>query len=259
MPQATILQDYADYLQLERSANTASAYVRDVQQCIRWLRNRQLTWNDANVRQWLLSLPVGDRSRARKLASLRSFAHFAQWPLTVEGIRFSRPLPPVPTVDALRTLLHQMPLADRVMAELLYGTGMRVSELAQVKWSDIRWEDRMILVHGKGRKDRMVLFPSTTIPLLQQWYETTGRPDGESLVIAHARETIARRLERYGLYPHLLRHAMATHCYEGGMDLRALQTLLGHSSLRTVEIYTHVSPQHLHAAYDGAHPLERAT
>lgn len=255
MAKATLLEDYAAYLNLYRSNNTEHAYLVDVRQCLIWLRDHELLWNDENVQKWLASLRVSDRTRARKIAALRSFAHFAQWPLTIETIHYPQALPIVPSVEEVQALLGQLPLADRVIVELLYATGMRVSELVRMTWGDIRWDVQTILVHGKGSKDRMVIFPDSTAVLLREWHWHRHQPSPDEEVIGLRRETVTRRLARYGIYPHLMRHACATHCLEGGMDLRAIQEMLGHASLRTVEIYTRISPQHLQESYRRAHPL----
>ena len=169
----------------------------------------------------------------------------------------------------------EVPLRDRAVVELLYGSGLRVSELCGVDLADVDMAGRWLRVLGKGRKERMVPFHDTCASALQAWLDQ-GRPhlateeSGAALFLGargkrlHDRE-VRRFLARYGVevgargrvHPHKLRHAFATHLLEGGADLRAIQELLGHASLSTTQRYTHVSIDRLMEVYDRAHPLSR--
>ncbi len=158
------------------------------------------------------------------------------------------------------------------MVELLYGSGLRVSELCGLDRAGVDLPGRWLRVLGKGRKERMVPFHDACAAALQAWLDQ-GRPalvtdqSGDALFLGarggrlHDRE-VRRFLARYGVevgargrvHPHMLRHAFATHLLEGGADLRAIQELLGHASLSTTQRYTHVDVARLTRVYDAAHP-----
>ena len=165
-----------------------------------------------------------------------------------------------------------LPLRDRAVVELLYGSGLRVSELCGLNLADLDMPGRWLRVLGKGRKERLVPFHDACAAALTAWLDA-GRPSlatdesGTALFLGarggrlHDRE-VRRFLARYGVevgargrvHPHKLRHAFATHLLEGGADLRAIQELLGHASLSTTQRYTHVDVARLTRVYDAAHP-----
>jgi len=203
-----------------------------------------------------------------------------------EGIRQDHPLHHLPALNQTRTLPHAMDehavecllespdisssigLRDRCMLELMYATGMRVSELITLTLSQLDTQTQMLRVIGKGNKERLVPFGDVASEWLLQWLNE--RPDHDSSLLfpgrrgrVMSRQNIWLRIKKYASEagvkpapsPHTLRHAFATHLLNHGAELRALQLLLGHCSIATTEIYTHVSRIRLHEAVNQAHPL----
>jgi site-specific recombinase XerD len=206
---------------------------------------------------------------ARKLAAVRSFLRLSLGPGRVPDVplapRRPRRLPIVPTereVDAeLESLDDDAPLAlrNRALAELLYSAGLRSREVVSLDLGDVDFEQESVHVKGKGGKERVVPLGEEAAHWLSR-YMHEARP-----TLAPAREAAlfvsvrGRRLDTSALrrlfpHPHRLRHAFATHLLEGGADLRTIQELLGHSSLSTTQIYSHVDGKRLRRAYDRAHP-----
>jgi integrase/recombinase XerC len=166
-------------------------------------------------------------------------------------------------------------LRDAAMIELLYGTGLRISELCRLDLRDVDLARRTARVFGKGRKERVVPFHDTCAAAIERWIDegrtALVREDDGALFVGdrgrriHDR-VVRRSLERYGVevgargrvHPHKLRHAFATHLLEGGADLRGIQELLGHASLGTTQRYTHVDSARLARVYDQAHPRAKA-
>ena len=171
---------------------------------------------------------------------------------------------------------------DRAILELLYATGLRVAELVALDWRDLELKERVLRTLGKGGKERMVPFGRPAQAALRAWRsgwtalrarQDAGRlegPDEEPLFVNLRGErltdrSVRRILDRYvdatatasGVHPHTLRHTFATHLLEGGADLRAIQELLGHSSLSTTQRYTHVDIERLQSVYRDAHPRAR--
>ncbi len=305
MPQSlqTAIHAFLDWLRLERasSPHTVAAYARDLDRFARHLgpATPVAAFTSADVEAFLAALanpaaPLSPRSAARALSAVRSFGAFClrerlrdDHPAkAVSGPKPGRPLPVVPTEAQADALLvtpddsDPLGLRDRAMLELLYASGLRVSELIGVRLGDLALDRGVLRVTGKGRKTRLVPFGDAAREALSR-YLALSRPE---LVAAATRAGLGRlpdalfltrrggpltrqafwkNLKRYaGLAslpettsPHKLRHAFATHLLDGGADLRSVQALLGHADIATTQIYTHVSQQRLHAAYLAAHPL----
>jgi len=160
-------------------------------------------------------------------------------------------------------------LRDLALLELLYGCGLRSAEAVGLRLEDVRRDEGMLIVRGKGRKTRMVPFCEKTLTALEAWLvvrPTTAADtvlltvNGNPLNTSDVRRIVAGVAVRAGVecHPHMLRHACATHLLEGGADLRSIQEFLGHSRITTTEIYTHVSEAHLRTSYLSAHPRARA-
>lgn len=229
-------------------------------------------------------------SIARRLASLRSFFRFAQREGLVAAnpakpLRNPRPdrkLPHFLTTDEIRQLLDGPPankpmgLRDRAMLETMYSAGLRVSELVGLSDGDLDLEDGVCRVKGKGRKERLAPLGSFAVRALHDWLgvrvlhpRVPAGPAAPVFVNRFGRRlttrSVARMLEKLlaetGLdtrtTPHTLRHSFATHLLDRGADIRSVQELLGHKSLVTTQIYTHVSTAGLRAAYEKAHPRAR--
>jgi integrase/recombinase XerC len=183
----------------------------------------------------------------------------------------------IETADAARGGAES--LRDRLMLELLYGSGLRVSELFGLDLDAVSARDAEVRVVGKGRKERVVPLSGKTLEALDAYlprrselrHPKTGFIDERALLVTRAGRRLSvrriqRLVQRYGslgagrpdLHPHALRHSCATHLLEGGADLRVIQELLGHASLATTQRYTHVSLDQLLSVYDKAHPLARA-
>lgn len=248
------------------------------------------------VRSFLARLQrdgIGRRSQGRALAALRSLFRFA----CREGILERNPARPVRTPKAPQRLPSHLrpgeieglleaaggadPLSrrDRALLEVLYASGLRVGELVGLDWRDLDLRARVLRVVGKGGKERMVPFGRPAAEALSRWLEVWGEvrgplaADGEEPVLLNHRggrlsdRSVRRILDRRvtaaaldaGIHPHTLRHTFATHLLEQGADLRAIQELLGHSSLATTQRYTHLEVERLLAVYRQAHPRSRAT
>jgi integrase/recombinase XerD len=294
-----LLGRYLDHLRAERglAANTVAAYRRDLEVYGRFLQEvsitdpRQTTGEDLeSFVAWLRQRPsasgrpYASASVARIVVAVRGFHRF----LAREGLvpddvsaglgapRAGRSLPKALSVVEVERLLaapvgdEPLALRDRAMLELLYGAGLRISELTGLDVDDVDRIERLVRVHGKGDKQRLVPYGEVADHALDRWL-VGGRPAlaprGPALFV-NAR---GGRLSRQGAWklvrahatqvdlgdrvsPHTLRHSFATHLLDGGADVRAVQELLGHASVTTTQIYTLVSRSALREVYERAHP-----
>ncbi len=219
------------------------------------------------------------RSVARKLAALRAFFRF----LTREGAIPANParllatpklpqtLPTVMTAEQANRLVdataREGPIRDRVIFELLYGCGLRVSELVGLNLTDLDGTERWLRVRGKGRKERQVPFGAKAAEALERYLQARAGHASPALLLNRTGgrlsvRTVERIVKQYAVrfagdpavHPHSFRHAYATHLLSDGADLRAIQELLGHASLSTTQKYTQVSLEDLMKTYDKAHP-----
>lgn len=279
------------YLEAERqvSAHTLSAYRSDLAKVSAFAQRQQLDcWSAlqvADVRQLVAELHAGGlvgRSIARLLSALRGLYAY----LVREGVckhdpaagirppKGARKLPKVLDVDRAQQLLDS-PVADNFSAcrdhailELLYSSGLRLSELVGLNLADIDLPQGLVLVLGKGNKQRMLPVGSKAVTAVQRWLSVReqvhtqdqalfvgvrGRRMSPQLVRERVRQVGARELGQH-LHPHMLRHSFASHMLESSHDLRAVQELLGHADISTTQIYTHLDFQHLAHVYDQAHP-----
>jgi integrase/recombinase XerC len=256
---------------------TRRAYRTDLEQFAGWLEAQRLGLADVDVR--VLSGDAAELGRrrpklapasiARKLSSVRSLLGFALGPARVPDAslapRRARRLPSAPKpaeVDALLEGLRgngALGLRNRALVELIYSAGLRSAEAVGLDLQDVDFDQELVHVLGKGGKQRTVPLGEEAAYRLSV-YLREGRPqlarDAENAVFLSAR---GRRLDTSTLRrlvpnPHRLRHAFATHLLEGGADLKVIQELLGHSSLSTTQIYSHVDARRLRRVYDRAHP-----
>lgn len=226
---------------------------------------------------------------SRKLASLRSLFRFASREGLVESNpakplrnpRRERKLPHFLSTDEIALLLVAPPpegmgLRDRAILETLYSAGLRVSEVVGINDGDLDLAGGLVRVRGKGRRERLSPLGSHAVRALRRWLAVrqlkSGRPDRKSPVFVNKAGTrlttrsVARMLEKHLLAaglslrtsPHTLRHSFATHLLDRGADIRSVQELLGHKSLMTTQIYTHLSTATLKLVYEKAHPRARA-
>ena len=284
------LQDFLTHLQLERGASphTVEAYRRDLIDLGAFTERQD---PDLIPVELLDDYAVALRERGfspatvrRRLAAVRAFLkHRAREggrpdagrtvPLPRLGRRLPEPLTRA-EAEAIVTRPDTSPrgLRDRAMLELLYGAGLRVSELVTLRVSDVDLEEGLVRCFGKGRKQRTVPMGSRAGAALRA-YVGRGRPylgrmqRGDILFLNHRGQGITRQAvfqivrehaRAAGIVktvtPHTLRHSFATHLIEGGCDLRTVQEMLGHASIETTQVYTHVSPEHVRRAYYRAHP-----
>ncbi len=312
-PVAPLVRQFLDYLKLEKhfSDYTGKSYGADLAQFCQFLggeigsthatppsaAHAALPMDDKlsgceplTVREFLAYLHAQNYTKsttARKLATLRSFYKFCirrnvcqQSPLlSIRTPKQERRLPKCLDLEQVQKLMDApgdgdlLSARDKAMLEVLYSSGIRVSELVELDMGDIDLQEGVLRVRGKGRKDRLTPIGSQAIRAVQRYFElrmseprladkVTGRvflnKHGESL----STRSVRRKLDKYlveagldpGISPHTLRHSFATHLLNNGADLRSVQELLGHQSLSTTQVYTHLTTARMKQAYDDAHP-----
>jgi site-specific recombinase XerD len=259
------------------SEGTRRAYRVDVRQFAEWLERRGTTLDDVDVRalaEYAAELGRG-RPRlapatvARKLAAVRSFLRFTLGRSRVPDIplapRRPRRLPDAPKQEEVEALLAELegdgplPLRNRALVELVYSAGLRSAEAVGLDLADVDFEQELVRVRGKGSKERVVPLGEQAaywlaVYLRQARPELARGADDAFFLSARGRRLDTSTLRRLVRHPHRLRHAFATHLLEGGADLRTIQELLGHSSLSTTQVYSHVDGRRLRRVYDRAHP-----
>jgi integrase/recombinase XerD len=281
-----LIQQYLDFLTIEKglSENSLMSYSADLSQFVDFLEQNHITALDeldaTTILAWLVDLSakgLKPGSRARHLIAVRGLYKF----LANEKLITRNPvnhidipktglaLPKTMTITEVARLIDapgtQTPRALRntAMLEIMYGTGLRVSELIRIKLQDINLAANFVRVMGKGSKERIIPMGSKARTATEQWIEH-GRPamlkniSSPYLFIARKGRPMTRQafwkiIKKYALEagisknitPHTLRHSFATHLLEGGADLRAVQTMLGHSDISTTQIYTHISKEYL--------------
>ena len=238
----------------------------------------------ADLRRFFLHLKrdksYSPRSIHRKICSLKSFFKFLKKEGTIainpaeniESPKIPKSLPKTISVEeAMKLLATPQNSRDKTILFLLYGTGLRVSELSNLNIDQLDLTNRMIhIVGGKGNKDRIIPLPDLIIPILEDYISTREDKAKDSAFILNRSgnrltpRSIQRLVKKYKrgaglgnktLTPHTLRHAFATHLLSNAVDIRVIQELLGHASLSTTQLYTHVSLEHLRESYDLGHPL----
>jgi site-specific recombinase XerD len=256
---------------------TRRSYRVDLEHFARWLESRRLRVEDVGVREltaYAAELGRG-RSRlapasiARRLAAVRSFlrAVLGAERVPEAGLAPRRPrrLPDPPRAAEIERTLERLdgdgPLAlrNRALVELLYSAGLRSAEAVGLDLGDVDFEQELVLVRGKGGKERAVPLGEEAAWWLARYLEHARpqlavRAENAFFLSVRGRRLDTSTLRRISPHPHRLRHAFATHLLEGGADLRTIQELLGHSSLSTTQIYSHVDGKRLRRVYDRAHP-----
>ena len=284
-----LITKFTNYLKTERnySKHTISNYARDLRFLLQFLKGRKIDRTAA--REYLLALEkkhYSRRSVARKLSSTRSFFRFLMREKLAKQNPFENLLTPklpkkLPNFlyqEELKKLLAEpntkspLGLRDQAILEVIYGTGLRVAEIVRMNINDVDFDEGEIKVLGKGAKERIVLFGSHAQAALHN-YIREGRPfllaqkktpalfinrrggrltcrSVERMITFYAKEAQLQKR----VTPHTLRHSFATHLLSGGADLRMVQELLGHVSLSTTQVYTHITKERLKEVYDSAHP-----
>ncbi|WDP92987.1 MAG: site-specific tyrosine recombinase XerD [Desulfobacter sp.] len=286
---------YIDFLLIEKglSANSIEAYTADLISYITYLEGNKITdisqTDTAAILGWLVHLTrngLSPKSRARHLTTIRGFYKYLSGekritknPIKdVELPKTGRSLPKVISVAEVELLLaagdprNPRDLRNIAMMEIMYGAGLRVSELISLKLNDVNLEAGFVRVMGKGSKERMVPMGTQARQTTGKWIET-GRPlvlkqyTSDWLFAARAGKPMTRQafwkiIKKYAaiagisrnVSPHTLRHSFATHLLEGGADLRSVQAMLGHSDISTTQIYTHISREYLVKMHQAFHP-----
>lgn len=279
------------HLETERdaSAHTLRSYRKDLDIFFEYIYSTAKPADPPDIRGFIaeqISKGLKKNTVARRLATIRSFFKFLQR----EGLVKTNParlinapkipklLPKFLTVDDAFALIEKpkgigfLPARDKAVLELLYSSGLRVSELAGLNQEDIDIKEETVKVRGKGKKERIVPIGSKAIDALKTYFVERAllkkndiafflNRNGSRLTDRGLRRIVVK-YARAALFdgrigPHTLRHTFATHLLQGGADLRVIQELLGHSSLSTTQKYTHLDITHLMAIYDKAHPLAK--
>ena len=270
------------------SDHTVKAYRQDIQQFFDYMKNNKLQISKDNIRDFISDIFLRQRNKAtvsRKIYAIRSYFAYLQSRGEIEknpfdGIRspkVEKKLPQILTEKEMIDFLDRIPgdgflnSRNKALFEMLYATGLRVSEIANLKQNDIDMKERLIRVLGKGKKERIVPFNKTASDALLTYLDEKRKKFGrmESVIFVNYRGTkisersIERILEKLYLetsgsvkkvYPHLFRHSFASHLLQRGANLRVIQELLGHSNLTTTEVYTSLNYSDLLKTYMAFHP-----
>ncbi|QRN86327.1 tyrosine recombinase [Clostridia bacterium] len=285
-----VLEDEKNY-----SKHTINAYRRDLQAFFAFLLEKgELKGSDGpemithlQVRRYLGKLnskKYASSTMARHITALRAYFTYLESEELLDENPMQRIVSPkiakkipeflyqeqIQSLMKLPDMKKAIGVRDRLILEILYGTGIRVGELVNIRVGDLDLERRFILVLGKGHKERIVPFGQLLQELLVHYLDdcfSKLAPENGERLLYNTRKTpmsdrsVRKILEKYGelmgvgrIYPHMLRHSYATHLLENGADIRVVQELLGHENLSTTQIYTHLSKQHLRDVYRNAHP-----
>ncbi len=277
-----LIQRYLDHLAARRAPHTVRSYGADLSQLAQVSQTREAL-TAATLRTYLRKFGTTPVTRARKLSTLRGFVKFLK---SIEEINHDptesleaplrrRRLPKAMSQLQATELLEQpgeskTPFRDRAMLELMYAAGLRASETVSVDVGDLDFASRSLRVRGKGNKERVTLFGQAAEEAIRGYIDVERVGDGKALFTNSKGERLTTRtvqnvVKRWALRvglspevsPHTLRHSFATHLLDGGADLKTVQQLLGHESLATTQIYTHLSIERLRDAVTKAHPRSR--
>lgn len=289
-----LAREFLSYVQVEKglSANTLQSYARDIARLQSWAQKNgkhieKLERKD--LREWIASMSregLAPSSVARAVSAARGFFRF----LMLDGHLKRHPAEDLPTpqrVSRLPQFLTEeemerflfapdiktdVGVRDRAMLEVMYATGLRVSELCGLKTSDVDLDAGLVTCHGKGSKQRLVPIGKSAAHWLQRYFEIRKQfgSDARPELFLHRGRTLTRQaawaiIKTYAaqagvpdISPHTLRHSFATHLMQHGADSRSVQALLGHADISTTEIYTHITDLHMRKAYDRFHPRARS-
>lgn len=294
------ISDYQNYLKIERglSNNTIYSYTLDIKKLVKWLDKNKIQITVTSISEDLLkefiyhiAKEVKPRSQSRNISGLKGFFNYLVFedyiknnPLDlIESPKIGRKLPTTLSVKEIDNLIATIDLSkpqgerNRAIIETLYGCGLRVSELTNLKISDLFFDEGFIKVTGKGNKQRLVPIGSITIKYLeiyrkqirvQQVLTNNILPQAKDTLFLNRRgnkltramifhivkELVTKSEINKNVSPHTFRHSFATHLLENGADLRAIQQMLGHESITTTEIYTHIDKKHLTDVMNKYHP-----
>lgn len=276
------------------SNNSISNYVYDLQKLVNWLESNQIDDSPINISEniiqefiYQIAKEVNPRSQSRIISGLRGFFSYLIFeeyrktnPLElIESPKIGRKLPDTLSEEEIDLIIAQIDLSkpqgerNRAILEILYGCGLRVSEAIQLKVSDLFFEEGFIKVTGKGDKQRFVPIAPLTIKYIDLYkkeirnHQTIskesidtlflnrrGKGLGRAMIFTIIKDLVEKAGIRKNVSPHTFRHSFATHLLENGADLRAIQQMLGHESITTTEIYTHIDKSHLAKVMRQFHP-----
>lgn len=290
------IEDYKNYLHIERglSKNSISSYGHDIQKLVKWLAENKLTDSPLTITEsriqefvYQIAKTINPRSQSRVISGLRGFFNYLIFeeyrnlnPMElIESPKIGRKLPDTLSNEEIDQLIGQIDLSkpqgerNRAMLELLYGCGLRVSELIHLNLSDLFFEEGFIKVTGKGNKQRLVPIAPVTIRYIQLYKNEVrvhqqiapdagdtlflnrrGKPLSRAMIFTIVKDLGEKAGIRKNVSPHTFRHSFATHLLQNGADLRAIQQMMGHESITTTEVYTHVDKTHLAQVMLKYHP-----
>jgi len=285
-----LIKKYIEFLTVERglSKNTINSYRRDLKSYIGFLKMQKINDINYTTRTVIVSYLIfkASSSISRACAAIKSFYYFLVTEHLVEKDptinldipRLEHRLPRVLTLDEVEQLLNQpdadtiLGLRDKTMLELLYATGIRVSELIMIKVEDINIEMGFLRCFGKGSKERIVPVGQVALKYIDKYINDARsgllkEQDNGILFLNHLGKGLTRQgfwkiIRKYAqkagivknITPHVLRHSFATHLLENGADLRSVQEMLGHADISTTQIYTHITRSKIKEVYDRTHP-----
>ena len=294
------IRGYQNYLQIEKSLskNTVDGYCRDIKKLNNFFNGNDdkkkiedVNYQDfQNYLSYLNDLKINARSQSRVISSMRSFFKFLILEKIIkenptellENPKTGKKLPEFLTIEEIELLVNQIDRSKKegernlAIIEILYGCGLRVTELIELKISEIYWEEGFIRIIGKGNKERLVPLGKIASKHLKIYLnEIRVHQKVKDLFVDHVFinkngskisrvmifKIVKKLTEKAGIQknisPHSLRHSFATHLVEGGADLRSVQEMLGHQSITTTEVYTHLDKNYLKQAILDHHPLEK--
>ncbi|GAA4514638.1 site-specific tyrosine recombinase XerD [Sphingobacterium thermophilum] len=290
-----VIQEFRKFLLFERnlSKKSVSAYLNDIQKLQIFCEDHQLNIEEINVKnvqhflEWVNGFGISVYTQARLISGIKSFFNFLQleYELStnpaelIETPRLTRKIPDVLEVHEIDELIsaidlsHPEGMRNKAMLEVLYGCGLRVSELVELKISNLHLEVEFIKIEGKGNKERLIPIGAQAIKYLKIYLQEVRakqqvKAGHEDVVFLNRRGAKLTRVmvfliikevaQKIGLKkkisPHTFRHSFASHLVEGGADLRAVQDMLGHESITTTEIYTHIDKDYLQSIITQYHP-----
>lgn len=293
-PQA--ITHYQNYLKIERglSENSISNYTFDINKLVKWMVLNDIKTSPTNIEKetlqefiYTIAKEVNPRSQSRVISGIKGFFNYLVFeeyrttnPLDlIESPKIGRKLPDTLSIEEIDAIISTINLSkpqgerNRAIIEVLYGCGLRVSELISLKISDLFFDEGFIKVTGKGNKQRFVPIGSLTIKFIDIYRNEIRvhqviKPNAQDTLFLNRRgneltramifHIVKELTEKAGIQknisPHTFRHSFATHLLENGADLRAIQQMLGHESITTTEIYTHLDKRHLSQIINNFHP-----
>ena len=281
-----LINDFKNYLELERnySNNTSLSYVKDVTLFSDFIKKDLLLVDKKDIEKYIRSLNKSSKTISHVISSLKSFYNYymrmgnikSNPTDEIDRPKIEKKIPEFLTLEEVSSLLNfevnnEFEARNKAILELLYSSGLRISELTSLELSNIDLDECLVRVMGKGSKERIVPLGDYAIDALKEYiyfYRPMLNKNNSSYVFLNNRggvlsrqfifkvikEECIKKGIRKNVSPHTLRHTFATHLLKNGADLRIIQELLGHENLKTTEVYTHVSNERLRSVYLSSHP-----